>query len=127
ASRNRVRAVSLLSMLGSAAYYALVDERYAVTFNVTLLLLCLAAMGLGSLLRVRLYLALGSTGVVVDLASIFFKVLLHMDRGPRMTAVGILVLLLGVTLVAGAVYYKTHREELNARLAGWQGRLGDWE
>ena len=126
-TRNRVRAVALLGMLGSAAYYALVDERYAVTFNVTLLLLCLGAMALGSFLRIRLYLTLGSAGVVVDLASIIFKALRHMDRGPRMTAVGLLVLLIGAALVAGAVYYQTHREALGQRIDQWRRRLGEWE
>jgi hypothetical protein len=33
----------------------------------------------------------------------------------------------GAALVGGAVYYKTHREELEARVAGWRGRFGDRE
>jgi hypothetical protein len=126
-TRNLVRGVTLLAMLGSAGYYALVDERYPVAFNVTLLLLCLAAMGLGSLLRIRLYLVLGATGVAVDLASIVFKVLVHMDRGPRMTAVGMLVLLLGAALVGGAIYYKTHRETFDAAMESWRRHLAEWE
>lgn len=126
-TKNLVRGVTLLAMLGSSGYYALVDDRYPVAFNVTLLLLCLAAMGLGSLLRIRLYLVLGATGVAVDLASIAFKVLVHMDRGPRMTAVGLLVLLLGAGLVAGAIYYKTHREAFDAALDVWRRRLAEWE
>jgi hypothetical protein len=114
-------------MLGSAGYYALVDDRYPVAFNLTLLLLCLACMALGSVLRVRLYLVLGFAGVLVDLASIVVKVLVRMERGERMTSVGVLVLLIGAALVGGAVYYKTHRDEIDERLAVWRGRLGAWE
>jgi hypothetical protein len=126
-TRNRIRLVTLLTMLGSSGYYALADDRYPLAFNVTLLLLCLGAMGLGSLLRVRLYLVLGFFGLVVDLLSLTLKVLVHMDRGARMTSVGALVLLLGVSLVGGAVYYKTHREELDAWADALRARLGGWE
>jgi hypothetical protein len=126
-TRNRVRLVTLLAMLASAAYYALVDDRYPIAYNLTLLLLCLGAMGLGSWLRIRLYLVLGFTGVLVDLGSIVVKSLLLMSRGERMTSVGLLVLLVGAALVGGAVYYKTHQDEIEGRLALWRGRLGDWE
>jgi hypothetical protein len=50
-----------------------------------------------------------------------------MDRGERMTSVGILVLLLGAALVGGAVYYKTHRDELDEMTAGWRARLENWD
>jgi hypothetical protein len=126
-TRNRVRAVAFLAMLASAGYSVLADERYPLAFHLTLLLLCLAGMGLGSFLRVRLYLVLGSTGVAADLAVIVLRALIHMDRGPRMTAVGLLVLLLGTGLVAGAIFYKTQRESLNERIDHWRLRLGEWE
>jgi len=126
-TRNRIRLLTMLAMLGSAAYYALVDDRHPLAFNVTLLLLCLAAMALGSAMRVRLYVVLGFAGVAVDLASIVVKVLIHMDRGERMTSVGVLVLLLGAALVGGAVYYKTHRDEIDAMTEGWRARLEGWD
>jgi hypothetical protein len=126
-TRNRIRLLTMLAMLGSAAYYALADDRHPLAFNVTLLFLCLAAMALGSAIRVRLYVVLGFAGVAVDLASIVVKVLIHMDRGERMTSVGILVLLLGAALVGGAVYYKTHRDELDEMTAGWRARLENWD
>jgi hypothetical protein len=126
-TRNRIRLVTLLGMLGSAAYYALVDERHPIAFNLTLLLLCLAAMALGSFVRVRLYLVLGFGGIVVDLASITVKVLTRLDRAARMTSVGVAVLLLGSALVGGAVYVKTHRRELDAWLVGLRRRFEAWE
>jgi hypothetical protein len=126
-SKNRIRLLTLLSMLGSAAYYALLDDRYPVAFNLTLLLLCLAAMALGSLLRVRLFLVLGFAGVVVDLFSLAVKVVGHMDRGERMTSIGIFVLLIGAALVSGAVYQKAHRAEMEAWLESWRNRLAEWE
>jgi hypothetical protein len=89
--------------------------------------LCLAAMALGSLLRIRLYLVLGFAAVLVDLASIVVKVLVRMDRGERMTSVGVLVLVFGGALVSGAIYYKTHKDEIEARLSAWRRRLGSWE
>jgi hypothetical protein len=126
-TRNRIRMLTTLSMLGSAAYYALADDRHPLAFNVTFLLLCLAAMALGSATRVRLYIVLGFAGVAVTLASIVVKVLIHMDRGERMTSVGVLVLLLGAALVGGAVYYKTHRDELDEITASWRARLDAWD
>jgi len=126
-TRNRIRLVTMVAMLGSAAYYALVDDRHPLAFNVTLLFLCLASMALGSAMRVRLYVVLGFAGVAVDLASIVVKVLIHMDRGERMTSVGVLVLLLGAALVGGAVYYKTHRDEIDEMTDGWRARLQGWD
>ncbi len=126
-TRSGVRLLTLLAMLGSAGYYALLDPRYPVTFNLVLILLCLFAMGLGSLLKVRLYLALGFAGLIVALISLLAKMLIHADRSLRMTAIGSLVLGLGAALVFGAIYYKTNREKLEARLGRWRGRFGDWE
>ena len=119
--------ITLVGMLGSAAYYALVDDRHAIAFNLTLLLLCLAAMALGSFVRVRLYLVLGFAGIVVDLASITVKILTHLDRAARMTSVGVVVLLLGTALVGGAVYVKTHRRELDAWFGAVRRRFEAWE
>jgi len=126
-TRNRIRLVVLLSMLGSAGYYALIDDRYPIAFNLTLVILCLLSMGLGSFLRIRLYLVLGFAGLMVDLGSIVYKMLARMDRSAQMTIVGSLVLVIGALLVFGAIYFKTHQEALTARFDGWRRRLGEWE
>jgi hypothetical protein len=125
--RNQVRLVTLLGMLGSSGYYALADPRYPVAFHMTLLVLCLLAMGLGGFLQIRVYVVLGFAGVVVTLGSILYRAFSGMERAQRMTWVGTLVLLLGAALVAGAIYYKTHREAVNRRLAAWRRRFGEWE
>jgi hypothetical protein len=125
--RNGVRLVTLLAMMGSAAYYALLDPRHPLAFNLTLVLLCLAAMGLGGLFKIRLYLILGFTGLMVDLASIVVKVLARADRSVRMTAVGSMVLAVGTALVFGAIYYKTHRKEIEETLGRLRLRLASWE
>jgi hypothetical protein len=44
-----------------------------------------------------------------------------------MSAVGALVLLLGAALVAGALYVKTHREQIEAWLESKRARLQAWE
>lgn len=126
-TRNRIRLVTLVTMIGSAGYYALIDDRYPLAFNMTLILACLAAMGLGSLFRIRLYVLLGFVGLMVDVASILFKVLRGMERSSRMTIVGGCVLLVGVGLVFGAVYYKTNRDRINERLNRVRDKIGSWE
>lgn len=126
-TRNRIRLVTILTMLGSAGYHALIDDRYPVAFNLSLILLCLAAMGLGSFFRIRLYLTLGFSMLLLDLVTIVAKVLTGMERGIQMTAVGSIVLLIGVTLVFGAIYYKTHQAALTATADRWRSRFGDWE
>ena len=127
AARNVVRLFTLLSMIGSTGYSALLDDRYPVVFHVTMLVLCLACMGLGSLLRVRLYLYLGFTGLVVNLGSITYKVLGSMERGSRMTTIGSLVLVGGIAILAAAIYYKTHRGAMNEVIRRMRGRLAAWE
>jgi hypothetical protein len=126
-TRNRIRAATLCAMLGSAAWYALVDPSYTVAFNLTLFVLCLATMGAGALMRVRLFLLMGFGGLLISLASILYRMLGAMDRSMRLTSVGLLVLLVGVLFVGGTVYYKTHRERVDARLARWRRRIGEWE
>jgi len=125
--RNGVRLVTLLAMLGSTGYYALIDDRYPVVFNLTMIVICLLAMGLGSFLRIRLYVAAAFTALIVDLASIVYKVLHHMDRSARMTAVGSIVLLIGALLVFGAIYYKTHQEEISNQVSSLRKKFGEWE
>ncbi|MFT4546065.1 MAG: hypothetical protein ACI9MB_000006 [Verrucomicrobiales bacterium] len=127
ATRNAVRLFTLVAMLGTTAYTALLDDRYPVVFHLTMLVLCLGCMGLGSLLRVRLYLYLGFAGLVVNLASILHKVLGAMERGSRMTVIGSLVLLGGIAVLATAIYYKTHRGAMDALIQRLRSRLAAWE
>jgi hypothetical protein len=114
-------------MLGSAGYYALIDDRCAVVFNLTLIIMCILAMGLGSFLKIRLYLVLGFSALIVDLTSIVYKMLRGMDRSMRMTAVGSIVLFIGAALVFGAIYYKTHQVELNSTFDKLRKKFGEWE
>jgi len=124
---NWIRLATLMAMLGSSGYYALADARHAITFNLTMILLCLLAMGLGSFLRIRLYLALGFAGLMTDLVSLLYKVLVLMERSARMTVVGSLVLLIGATLVFGAIYYKTNKVNLDALAAKLRLKLAAWQ
>ncbi len=125
--RQRIRLVTMLSMLGSAAYYALLDERFPLAFHLTLIVVCLASMAVGSFFRVTMYLSLGFAGLLVDLASILYRVLVAMERSSRMTVVGGVVLGVGVALMFGAAYYKTRQEELGASVEGWRRRFASWE
>jgi hypothetical protein len=126
-ARNWIRLVTLMAMLGSSGYYALVDPRYPITFNLTMILLCLLGMGLGSFLRIRVYLAMSFAGLMVDLISILYKVLVQMERSARMTIIGSFVLVIGAVLVFGAIYYKTNKAKLDAWVEGWRLRLVRWQ
>ena len=126
-TRNATRTVALLAMLGSVGYHALLDPRYPLAFHGLMLLLCLIAMAVGGLLRIRVYLILGFAGMMVDLLTLVARALIHLDRGPRMMALGALVLTAGVGLVASAVYYKTHRDRIFAWLESWRPRFARWE
>jgi hypothetical protein len=127
AARARIRLVTLALMLGSTAYHALLDQRYPVTFNVVLLLLCLACMAAGSVLRIRLYASLGLSVLLLDLVSLAVKALMHMESQARMTWVGVAVFLLGAAIISIGVYHKAQHGVVEARLARWRERLGNWE
>jgi hypothetical protein len=49
-----------------------------------------------------------------------------MDRSARMTIVGGLVLLIGVVLVVGAIYHKTHKAQIDTLLDRWRLKLAGW-
>jgi hypothetical protein len=127
-TRNKVRLTTLLVMIGSAGYYALIDDKYPISHIMVFGLLCILSMGLGSFLRIRLYLILGFGGLIVDLCAIVYKVIVAMEqRSAKMTIIGSLVLIAGAALVAGAVYYKTHQDKINEFLDKWRKKLGEWE
>jgi hypothetical protein len=126
-SANWIRLLTLMAMLGSAGYYALADSQYPITLNLTMIVLCLLAMGLGTILRIRLYLALGLAGLLTDLVSLLYKVLVQMERSARMTIVGTLVLVIGAILVFGAIYYKTNKTAVDALTGRWRGKLAQWQ
>jgi hypothetical protein len=126
-ARNWIRLVTLMAMLGSSAYYALTDPSHEIVFNLTMIFLSLLCMVFGSLLRIRLYLAMGFAGLMVDLVSILYKVLVQMERSARMTIIGSLVLGIGAVLVFGAIYYKTNKDVLNAWVNKWRGKLAEWQ
>jgi hypothetical protein len=125
--RNAVRLITVLTMLGSCGYYALLDNSYPVGFHLTMIVLCLAVMALGPVLRVQIYLYLGFAGFATDLAALVVKQFHALDRSFQMVGVGALLLLLGVAVVGGAILYKTHHEAIRARLAKIRERLGSWE
>jgi hypothetical protein len=122
-ARNVVRTVTVLAMLGSAAWHALVDERFPVGHLVTFGVLSASAMVLGTVLRIRLYLVAGFFGLLVDLAAVLYKVLVHLERGPRMTIIGVLVLGAGALLVFGTIYARTHEEDIARRFLAWKHRF----
>jgi hypothetical protein len=126
-AQNWIRLVALMAMMGSAGYYALADTSHAITFNLTMIFLCLLSMILGSLLLIRLYLALGFAGLMVDLISLLYKVLVLMERSARMTVVGSLVLLIGAILVFGAIYYKTSKSRIDVMVSKWRLKLAQWQ
>jgi len=125
--RNGVRGVTVLSMLASAGWSALLSSDIPLGHNVVLLALCLASMALGGFLRIRLYVALGFGALMIDLLALFVKAVGHMERSLRMTMVGSLVLVVGAALVFGAIYYKTHKAEIGERLDRWRLRFAGWE
>ena len=126
-TRNHIRLVTLLIMIGSAGYYALADDNYPIAYNLIMIGACIMAMLMGSFFRIRMYLVIGFAGLMVDVLSIVFKVLKSMNRDLQMTVIGSLVLLVGVGLVFGAIYYKTHRDGINQRLNLLRAKVGDWE
>ena len=126
-ARNWIRLVTLMAMLGSTGYYALADPSHAISFNLTMILLCLLAMGLGTVLRIRLYLVLGFVGLMVDLVSLLYKVLVAMERSARMTIVGSLVLVIGGILIFTAIYYKTNKARLDIWFDQWRAKLSRWQ
>ncbi len=114
-------------MVGTSAGEALIDRRYTIGFHVSLLVLSVAIMVAGSFLRVRVYLLAGAAGVLVGLGSITYRGLAGLERATQMSAIGLLVLAIGTGLVAGATYYKTHRDTAHATLDRWRRKLGEWD
>ena len=113
--------------VGTCGYYALIANPLSVGFNITMLVLCLAAMLIGSFLKIRLYLILGFAGLMVNLSSIIFRAVIEMDKGARITIMGSLILIIGSSLVFGALYYKTHQEKILTRVQRLRDFFGVWE
>jgi hypothetical protein len=125
--RMQIRTATLATMLGTTAYYALLDDRYQPAFHVTMLLLSLAVMACGTLFRVRVFLLFGACGVLVDLGTIFYKIVIRLDGHYQMTSFGVVILLVGIVLVAGTAYYKTQRQQFEERLDALRAFLGRWD
>ena len=98
-----------------------------MVFNLTMVVLCLLAMVLGSAFHVRVYLFMGMAGLLATLGSIVYKTVSQFDRTYQMTAVGTLLLLLGGAVVWGSVIYKTRQAELDAWLDSLREKLREWK
>jgi hypothetical protein len=125
--RNQVRFITLMAMLGSSGYYVLIGSDINIIYVMIFGILGLFAMILGSILKIRLYLLLGFTGLIVDICVIFCKLVIKMQRNTQMTIVGSLVLVFGVAIVAGAIFYKTHREKIMEFIDNIRNKLQSWE
>ena len=51
----------------------------------------------------------------------------QLERPARMMSIGAFVLLAGAALVGGALYHKTHSDEIETWLARVRARFGAWE
>jgi hypothetical protein len=125
--RNHLRLVTLLAMLGSSGYYALMGININVYYILTLGILSLLVMLTGSFLRIRLYLAIGFCGLIVDVCVVFVKLIIKMQRNTQMTIIGSLVLIGGIAIVAGAILYKTHQGKFTQFLNKMREKLNCWE
>ena len=125
--RNQVRFVTLMAMLGSAGYYVLIGRDINIVYAMIFGVLGLFAMILGSFFKIRLYLLLGFTGLIVDVCVIFCKLVMQMQRNTQMTIIGSLVLIGGVTIVAGAIFYKTHREKIMDYIESIRNKIKNWD
>ena len=125
--RTAVRFVTVLVMLGSCGYYALLDGTYPIGFHLTMLVLCLAVMALGPLLRVQIYLYIGFVGFAADLVAIVAKQFRALDHSIQMMGIGALLLLFGIAVVGGAILYKTRHGAILALAQRVRGKLGNWE
>jgi hypothetical protein len=125
--RNRIRLVTLLIMMGATIGTALIDEQHSIQFHVTMLGICLASMIAGSFFRIRIYAACGAAGALVDAITLLYKVMIDLERSQQMTAVGLLVLIIGVGLVAGSAWYKAQKAMVDSKLDDWRAKLASWE
>ena len=64
---------------------------------------------------------------MIDVASIIFKILRDADQTAQRATIGALLLVIGIGLVGGAIYYKTRREKVDNVINRWRQRLGAWE
>lgn len=126
-TRNFIRAVALVAMLGSIGYETLTASQHTFWFHATFLALGASVMALGSWMNVRIYLLLGFAGVIVDLGSIAHQTFVGMDRSLQMTLIGLFVLLVGAGFVVGAIYYKTNREKITRLIESTRTRFSAWE
>ena len=125
--RTGVRFITVLVMLGSCGYYALLDNMYPISFHLTMLVLCLVVMALGPLLRVQIYLYIGFMGFATDLVVIVVKQFQALDHSIQMMGVGALLLLFGIAVVGGAILFKTRHEALLSLAHTVRAKLGKWE
>lgn len=126
-TRFRVRLFTLIAMISTAGFYAVIAEPRSLAFNLTMLTGCLMAMGFGAFLRVRLYLILGFAGLMTNIISIIVRIVLEMNKGGRMAVLGGLILLIGGILVFGNLYYKTNQDKVRGIISTWRRRFGVWE
>jgi hypothetical protein len=125
--RANIRLLTLGVMLATTGYHALLDDRFPLMFHMTFILLSIAMMAVGGLLRVKLYVVVGFFGAFIDALVLLVKTVAAMNRGPRMTLIGAFVLLIGAALVGGAIYYKAHRDALLERFSRFRSRFAGWE
>ncbi len=127
--RNQVRMITVVVMLCCSAYYAFADHTYTWLQIAVMGILSLAVMTLGVGSRIKMYLLCGFGGFMVTIIFAMTKafILYAVDRNVKMTIIGSTIFLVGVLLVAGAVYARTHQEMIQAFAARCRKLLGEWE
>ncbi len=122
-----IRFISIGSMVGCSGYYALIDPKHPIAFNFTMIIICLAIMFAGSFFKIKSYLIIGFGGLIIDVFSIFYKIITRLDRTYKMTTMGVLLLIIGISLVIGAAYYKTNKNRIDELIDKFRNILKSWE
>ncbi len=128
-TRNLVRLVTVMTILCSSGYYAVADKDYSWIQISVLGTVCFLAMGLGSMLRVRVYLFIGFGGFLATMSIAMCRAfaMYAVERSVKMTIIGSSVLICGAMIVVGAVLVRTHKARIEAALERARGILGSWE
>jgi hypothetical protein len=116
----RLRSVAMTAVYAAAAWRPLTfTTAWGLVFCVVV---CVAGVAAGALLRIRSFVMLGTTFLV---ASVLATLIRQGLSEPKLGAA--LLAALGVGIVAFMVLFTTKRSELQARVAALQAMLATWE
>lgn len=124
---NFVRGITLLILLGTAMFQAIIENYLSPTHHLILLFLSISAIVAAGYLRIQIFAVAGLFGFIVDLIAIIYIVLSRQEAETLKVILGLALTLGGGLILAAYILYRKNKTRVERVVEKMKKTFYSWE